>query len=71
MNPIDRYLVIARSKSYDNVSVPPDKKGRFKGVSVGKDKQGFFCYTHRARSKSRPTIDAIPDKDIAFIESTG
>ena len=54
------------------------KKGRvfklqssFKGCDLGADKDGFFVFTHRARSKSYPEIDKIPQKDIKFIESTG
>jgi len=50
---------------------PKDQVGRFEGVSVGVDKNGFFCYTHRARSKSYPTLSKIPDSKIKFIESTG
>lgn len=41
------------------------------GCSLGADKNGFFVHTHRARSKSYPEIDKIPQKDIKFIESTG
>ena len=41
------------------------------GVSLGADKNGFFCYTHRARCKSYPTPEDIPVKAINFIESTG
>ena len=47
------------------------KTTKAKGVSVAQDKNGFYCYTHRARSKSYKTMDAIPKKDIEFIESTG
>jgi hypothetical protein len=43
----------------------------FNGVSMGADKNGFFVYTHRARSKSKPDPEQIPDKDIKFIKSTG
>jgi len=43
----------------------------FKGVDLGADKDGFFVMTHRARSKSKPEIAKIPNKDIKFIESTG
>ena len=43
----------------------------FNGVSLGADKNGFFVYTHRARSKSKESPDKIPQKDIDFIESTG
>ena len=41
------------------------------GVSLGKDDKGFFCYTHRARSKSKESPEKIPMKDVTFIESTG
>jgi hypothetical protein len=41
------------------------------GVSMGADKNGFFVYTHRARSKSHNTPLNIPKKEIDFIESTG
>lgn len=47
------------------------KQGKFKGVTVKKDKDGFFVTTHRARSKSFPTVNQIPKKTITFIESTG
>lgn len=42
-----------------------------KGCSLGADKNGFFCYTHRARSKSYESPEKIPQKDVEFIESTG
>lgn len=42
-----------------------------KGCDLGADKDGFFVFTHRARSKSKPDIDKISQKDIKFIESTG
>ena len=41
------------------------------GVSLGADKNGFFVFTHRARSKSYDTVEKITKKDIKFIESTG
>lgn len=40
------------------------------GYSVGKDKDGYFAFTHRARSKSYPTEKDIPVKDRLFIGST-
>jgi len=49
----------------------PRKSGRFRGVSIGRDKDGFFVMTHRARSKSYESIEAIPNKVIRFIASTG
>lgn len=42
-----------------------------KGVSFGANKDGFFVYTHRARSKSKSTPNGITKKEIDFIESTG
>ena len=42
-----------------------------KGCDLGADKNGFFVFTHRARSKSYPEIEKIPQKDIKFIKSTG
>lgn len=41
------------------------------GVSLKKDKDGFFVHTHRARSKSFPRPKAIPKSAVEFIESTG
>ena len=32
---------------------------------------GYFCYTHRARSPGYPTIDKIPKEKYKFIASTG
>jgi hypothetical protein len=44
--------------------------GKNRGCSFGKDSKGFYCYTHRARSKSYISIDDIPEKEFKFIEST-
>lgn len=41
------------------------------GVSVGKDPNGYFVYTQRARSKSYQSQEKIPKKDLKFIDSTG
>jgi hypothetical protein len=63
-----------KKKSFENVTKPPEflqKTPKASGVSLGKDKDGFFCYTHRCRSKSYKTIMGIPKKDIEFVESTG
>lgn len=55
--------------------VKPDelksKSSKIDEVSLGSDKDGFFVYTHRARSKSYKTPESIPVKDIEFIASTG
>lgn len=38
--------------------------------SFGKDKEGYYCFTHRASSKYYETIDKIPKKDVDFVSST-
>jgi tRNA nucleotidyltransferase/poly(A) polymerase/2'-5' RNA ligase len=48
-----------------------NKTPKADGVSMGADKNGFFVYTHRARSDSHATPEKIPVKEINFIESTG
>lgn len=53
------------------LSIPKIEGKSFDGVSMGADKNGFFVYTHRARSKSHPTPEKITIKEIKFIESTG
>ena len=54
-----------------DLKIPKIPGKSLKGVGLGADKDGFFVMTHRARSKSKPEIKDIPDKDIKFIESTG
>ena len=41
------------------------------GISMGIDHKGYFCHTHRARSKSYPSPGEIPVKVIKSIETTG
>jgi len=48
-----------------------DRFGDNLECSFAKDKDGYYCYTHRARSKSYPSIDKIPQSEVEFIESTG
>jgi hypothetical protein len=48
-----------------------EKSKKTDGVGFGADKDGFFVYTHRARSKSHLTPDKITIKEIDFIDSTG
>ena len=55
---------------------PEDRKAirekyRSKGCGWGRDKDGVYCYTHRCRSKSYPSVDKIPKKVVDFIVSTG
>ncbi|MDY6957606.1 MAG: hypothetical protein SVK08_00480 [Halobacteriota archaeon] len=53
------------------VRIPKEMRAKFKGVSMGIDKDGYFVYTHRARSKSYPEISKIPKYKIDAIERTG
>ena len=39
--------------------------------SFAKDKDGYYCYTHRARSDSYKSISDIPQSAVDFIGSTG
>ena len=54
-----------------NEITTPRQSGRYRGASVGRDSNGFFLMTHRARSKSYPALSKIPDKTVTFIRSTG
>lgn len=40
------------------------------GCSFGRDDDGVFAYTHRARSKSYPDLYKLPKDKVAFISST-
>lgn len=44
---------------------------KISGVSFGADKDGFFVYTHRCRSKSYKNPLKMLKKNIDFVESTG
>ena len=44
--------------------------GEGDGCSLGKDKDGFYAYTHRARCKSYPSPSQIPLDRIKFVAST-
>lgn len=65
---------MATTKSYKVITKPKEfleKTPKSKGVTLAQDKNGFFCYTHRAASKRYKTIKAIPKSVIEFIDSTG
>lgn len=47
-----------------------EKFGTSNACSFGKDDKGYYCFTHRCRSKSYPTISDIPQKDVDFVRST-
>jgi hypothetical protein len=42
-----------------------------RGSGFGANKDGFFVYTHRARSKAHEDPMKITKKEIDFIQSTG
>ena len=44
--------------------------GTNRGCSFSKDKKGYYCYTHRARSKSHKKIKDITMKEYKFVCST-
>ena len=46
------------------------KSGRYQGMCVGKDKNGFFV-SCRARSKSYESLKKIPESVLKFVKSTG
>jgi len=46
------------------------KLGVSDGCSLGSNKDGYYCYTHRTRSKSYPTPIKIPIDKIRFVAST-
>jgi hypothetical protein len=82
MNIITECLLIAKGFKYTSVQkhmnklevnemTSPKQSGKWNGVSIGRDKDGFFCCTHRARSKSYPHPSKIPTGRIKWVESTG
>lgn len=76
------YLITERRKAYETLmkakeSLNPEEHklvvkcfGSSTECSFGKDKNGYYCFTHRCRSKSYPTINDIPQKDVDFVSST-
>lgn len=64
-------ITFKTKKKWKYAPVPSKMRKRFEGVGTRKDKDGFYVRTHRARSKSYPSLEAIPDSIIKFIRSTG
>lgn len=61
-------------KTYTVVAKPAEflaKTPKAKGVTLAKDKDGYFVYTHRGSSKRYKTIAGIPKSVIETVESTG
>ncbi len=47
------------------------KTPKASGVTLRKDKDGYYVHTHRSRSKSYKTAMLIPKSVIESVESTG
>ncbi len=58
------------TKDFKNVTIPSDLRDAMNQCSLGKNKDGYFVYTHRAKSKSYKTPHDIPKSKIDFINST-
>lgn len=60
----------------DKERLSPDEREEAKrlfgnvGCTFGKERDGYYCYTHRARSKAYPSINKIPKSVVEFIDST-
>jgi hypothetical protein len=80
---IDRRLgesvELLEEKKKENKKIPLSKEdyeeikrcfGNKHECSFAKDEDGYYVHTHRARSKSYPSIDKISKKDYNFISST-
>ena len=68
------YKIAKSDKEY----LDPDEREKVKSLfgknlecSFAKDKDGYYCYTHRARSESYKKLESMPKSDVEFIESTG
>lgn len=59
------------SAGVDPAKVTSAKDSRFEGVTVDSDDDGVYVRTHRARSDSYESEDAIPDSVVKEIEATG
>lgn len=65
-------------KNEDKIPLTPEERKQVKSkfgddleCSFAKDKDGYYCYTHRARSESYSSINEIPQSQVDFIGSTG
>lgn len=70
---LDKLINLLESKSSKKKTVtkPEGLKDKMKEVSLGQDDDGYYVYTHRARSSSYESPEKIPDSKIKFITSTG
>ena len=63
--------LLHKKRKWEPVDKPIELCTKLKEVSLGKDKNGYFVYTHRARCNSYPSPEEIPQAKIRFIGSTG
>jgi len=66
------YKTAKTDKTYLNAEERGQLKALFgdPGCSFAKDDDGYYCYTHRARSESYKSLSDIPQDKVKFIEST-
>lgn len=62
-----RYAGVVTSKM---LSYPEVGEVEGDGCSVAEDEDGVYVKTHRARSKSYPTFEDIPKKEVDFVATT-
>lgn len=68
------WYITAKKREYLNPRERAEVSRRFGNeprCSFAKDEDGYYCYTHRARSDSYGSISDIPKSVVDFIESTG
>lgn len=69
-------MKIYRIAHYEKEYLTPEEREEIKKkfddiqCSFAKDKDGYYCYTHRARSESYPAISKIPKSAVDFINTT-
>jgi hypothetical protein len=69
-----RWYRQAKKKEYLDASerlLVKERFGEDLECSFARDEKGYYCYTHRARSKSYDAIGDIPKSTVKFIGSTG
>jgi hypothetical protein len=64
--------IAKKDREYLSSEERAEAKARFGDVecTFAKDKDGFYCYTHRARSDSYPSLAKMPKSAVDFISST-
>ena len=68
---VDKHKHLLKSLTPSEREEVKSKFGKDLECSFKKDEDGYYCYTHRARSKSYPSISKIPKSKVEYIGSTG